>query len=145
MKILRFHKTLYDVDLNYYVNPFLHIYAHISWTNCVDPDQPAHPCHCSLFDLLGHFWPKCEQCRSWSDGTNVPADPRWPYHVVCDAIVWYNGKKDNTDAIHRSLVSILLVHHFRRNSVHSKGKVIHYPWSSIHLCLWLMANTEIEW
>ena len=22
-----------------------HIYAYIAWVNCVDPDQPAHPCH----------------------------------------------------------------------------------------------------
>jgi hypothetical protein len=47
-----------------------------------------------------------------------------------------------------SLVSILLVHYFRRNLEHSKGKVEHYPRFSIHLspyvyfCLWSEANTD---
>jgi hypothetical protein len=31
--------------------------------------------HCSLLDSQGYFWPKSEQYRSRSDGTNVPADP----------------------------------------------------------------------
>jgi hypothetical protein len=39
---------------------FLHIYM---WSD-----------HCSLFDLLGYFWPKSKQCRSWSDGMDGPTD-----------------------------------------------------------------------
>jgi hypothetical protein len=30
--------------------------------------------HYSLFDSLGYFWPRSEPCRSWSEGTDVPAD-----------------------------------------------------------------------
>jgi hypothetical protein len=63
-------------------------------------------------------------------------------------------EKKPIDSNLRSLVSILLVHHFRRNLAHStcsKGKVKQYPRLSIHLslcvyfCMWFGANTEIEW
>jgi hypothetical protein len=38
-------------------------------------DVPADlDLNCSLFDLLGYFLPKCDQCRSRSDGKDVPAD-----------------------------------------------------------------------
>jgi hypothetical protein len=30
--------------------------------------------NCSLFDLIGYFRPKYDQCRSRSDGMDVPAD-----------------------------------------------------------------------
>jgi hypothetical protein len=45
-----------------------------------DPDQPSHSCHltriytdCFLVrnNLMNK---KCKQCRSWSDGKDVPAD-----------------------------------------------------------------------
>jgi hypothetical protein len=49
--------------------------------SCIDtplllgPSVPSdQDLNCLLFDSLGYFWPKCDQCRSRSDGTDVPAD-----------------------------------------------------------------------
>jgi hypothetical protein len=48
--------------------------------------------NCSLFDLLGFFWSKCDQWRSWSDSTNVLADLdlHW-LHMRKKAYIWRKG------------------------------------------------------
>jgi hypothetical protein len=65
---------------------FLHRYTLIARVNSLDPDQDLN---CSLFESLGYFWPKYDQCRSRSDGADVMAnlDLHWSHmHKLKDCV-----------------------------------------------------------